>query len=131
MSNFCNHPKTKVKAKFEEEEDNYLDGHLEFEPDIDNGVKRRLSERSYEPPKASLHEALVFLYSFHAQVLTGLNELRVIKQEMDEEICCFKDTSPQQWRKVKDEERFCSQVFEKMRARLCTFMENRGGIQIE
>ena len=78
----------------------------------------------------SLQEAMVFLFAFHAQVLTGLNELKSIEAKMDPNVCCRNHTPDEELEMLKREESYANTTFMKLRSRLCNFMNQRKGIQL-
>ena len=83
----------------------------------------------YHHGDLSLQEAVNFLVTYQAQVATTLIELKSMDQKLKNDVCCFKELTQQQLKKLNDDEQYANQMFQKLRSRLFDFMEENRGIK--
>ena len=102
---------------------NHCDCHSE-----NSSIKDTSLDEYGELPTVTLHQASLFLYTFNAQVVAAMAELKMIddsKKRMD-----VNNLGPLEEQKLLEDEKFANQLFLRLRRHLVQFMDQNHGIRL-
>ena len=91
--------------------------------------KSKLHYEEKEGSFTSFEHAKSFLEDFHAQIGVYLMEMNMIEKHW-ENSSNDRVLNSTELKLLKEQERDCNRIFEKLRDRICKFMENSQGVHM-